>query len=58
MSAVTQDGKETFLSKSLHTKSPVHLGQSLNIFTGKKMYLQEPKEKVHNTSSLRKELSG
>lgn len=48
MSAVTQDGKETFLSESLHTKPPVHPGQPLNIFTGKKMNLQEPRESTQN----------
>lgn len=49
MSAVTPDGKETFLSKYPNTKPPVHLGQSFNTYTGKKMYLQELKGKVHKT---------
>ena len=44
MSVVTLDGKETFLSKYLNTKPPVHLGQSFNTFTGKKMY-RNPKGK-------------
>lgn len=49
MSAVTLDGKETLLSKYLNTKLAAHLGQSFNTFTGKKMYLYEPKGEAHKT---------